>query len=302
MQHPPDSSSASSRPRYLAEVTLVMVHIRDTTASGRLSIRNGEQFGIAHLYFKQALLVHVTGDKRDGEIVLQDLLSWSKGNIRFDAASTVEYEDVTWQQAQIFARWLSFLEMRALLQGIPRSRLNGFVHSLTGSLPGQPLALPRAVKHYEEYSETAGVRQWQRISGGVNQVVERAISKEQLQHASHSAVRHMNTFMQQTSQVTQRFVKGLQEKTQYTAQATQPTVKHATDHVEEGKQQTLPKELDQNLIQSAHITVQSIEQNVAHTVSQTVARIATAKPQVRSVRPVRPVSTPFPATGDLGDE
>ena len=107
MQHSPDSSSASSRPGYLAEVTLVMVRIRDTAASGRLSIRNGEQFGIAHLYFKQALLVHVTGDKRDGEIVLQDLLSWSKGNVRFDLASTVEYEDVTWQQAQIFARWLS---------------------------------------------------------------------------------------------------------------------------------------------------------------------------------------------------
>jgi len=212
MQHSPDSSSASSRPGYLAEVTLAMVRIRDTTASGRLSIRNGEQFGIAHLYFKQALLVHVAGDKRDGEIVLQDLLSWSKGNIRFDAAISVDYEDVTWQQAQIFARWLSFLEMRALLQGIPRSRLNGLMHSLTGSLPGQPLALPQEVKHYEEYSETAGIRQRQRIGGRVNQVVERAISKEQLQHVSHSAVRHMNTFVQQTGQVTQRFVKVLQEK------------------------------------------------------------------------------------------
>src|SRR5579872_5880922 len=164
MQHSPESSSALSRPGYLAEVTLAMVHIRDTAASGRLSIRNGEQFGIAHLYFKQALLVHVTGDKRDGEIVLQDLLSWSKGNIRFDAAITVDYEDITWQQAHIFARWLSFLEMRALVQGVPQSRLNGLMHSLTASLPGQPLTLPQEVKQHEEYSETTGVRQRQRIN------------------------------------------------------------------------------------------------------------------------------------------
>ena len=89
-----------------------------------------------------------------------DLLSWSKGNIRSDAASTVEYADVSLQQAQIFARWLSFLEIAC------HPPLKWFVHSLTGSLPGQPLALPQEVKHYEEYSETEGVRQWQRIAKG----------------------------------------------------------------------------------------------------------------------------------------
>ena len=264
MQHSSDSSLASSRPGYLAEVTLAMIHIRNSAASGRLSIRNGEQFGIAHLYFKQALLVHVTGDKRDGEIVLQDLLSWSKGNIRFDAAITVEYADVTWQQAQIFARWLSFLEMRALLHGISQSRLNGLMYSLTSSLPGQPLALPEEVKHYEVYSETANVRQWQRISEGVNQVVDRAIPKEQLQHASHSALQHMNTFMHHTSQMTQRFVKALQEKTLQTAQITQLTVNRATDQVEESIQQTQAKEPNQRLIQLASNTVQSVEQNISY--------------------------------------
>ena len=299
MQHSPDSSSASSRPGYLAEVTLAMIHIRNSAASGRLSIRNGEQFGIAHLYFKQAHLVHVTGDKRDGEIVLQDLLSWSKGNIRFDAAITIEYEDVTWQQAQIFARWLSFLEMRALLLGIPQSRLNGLVHSLTASLPGQPLALPQEVTNYEVYSETAGVRQWQRISEGVNQVVDRAISKEQLQHVSHSAVQHINTFMHQTSQVTQRFVKVLQEKTLHTAQTTQPTINRAKDHVDESIQHTQTKEPTQRLIQSAPNTVQSIDQNISYIDAHTANPIATAKPRVRSVRPV---PTPFSATSELDDE
>ncbi len=299
MQHSSDSSSVSSRPGYLAEVTLAMIHIRNSADSGRLSIRNGEQFGIAHLYFKQALLVHVTGDKRDGEVVLQDLLTWSKGNIRFDAAITAQYEDVTWQQAQIFARWLSFLEMRALVLGIPPSRLNGLMHSLTASLPGQPLALPQEVKNYEVYSEAAGFRQWQRISDGVNQVVDRAISKEQLQHVSHSAVQHINTFMHQTSQVTQHFVKVLQEKTLHSAPTTQSSVNPEIDHAEDGIQHAQAHEPGRRLIQSTPNTVQSIEQNSSHTDSQTVDLVATAKSRVRSIRPV---PSPFSTTSGLSDE
>src|SRR5438552_12037364 len=109
MQHSSGFSPVFSRPGYLAEVTLALMSLRDSNASGRLSIRNVEQFGLAHLYFRHARLVHVTGDKRDGEVVLNDLLSWSKGCVRFDTAITVKYEDVTWQQAQVFARWLAFL-------------------------------------------------------------------------------------------------------------------------------------------------------------------------------------------------
>ena len=219
MQQFPDASQAFSRSGYLAEVTLALLYIRDTNASGRLSIRNGEQFGIAHLYFKQARLVHATGDKRDGGIILRDLLSWTKGAIRFDTAATIDYEDVTWQQAQIFARWLSFLELRAALYGIPQSRLNGLMHSLTTSLPGKPLTMPSEVVNYEEYHDAAGTRQWQRLSEGVNQVIDRTVPKEQreqIQQVSQSAMHHMSTLLQQTGEATQslarRVVQVFQEK------------------------------------------------------------------------------------------
>ena len=162
MEPIPGLHPSASHPGYLAEVTLALLQIRDTRTSGRLSIRNGERFGLAHLYFKEACLIHVTGDKMDGEIILNDLLTWSKGTIRFDPALMVSYESVTWQQAQIFARWLAFLEMRAIMQGIPRIRLDGFVRDLTGHLPGEPIAFPQQIANYEEHDEEALGRQWQR--------------------------------------------------------------------------------------------------------------------------------------------
>src|SRR5579863_929886 len=102
----PLPSSQGTRPGYFAEVTLVLIDIRDRGTSGRLSIRNSEKFGLAHLYFREARLVHVAGDKHGGEAVLQDLLSWSKGNCRFDGRALIEYDDVTWQQAQLFEKWV----------------------------------------------------------------------------------------------------------------------------------------------------------------------------------------------------
>ena len=67
MERTSDLRMHSSRPGFLAEVTLALLIIRDGRASGRLSLRNAEQFGIAHLYFDEARLIHVTGDKRDAE-------------------------------------------------------------------------------------------------------------------------------------------------------------------------------------------------------------------------------------------
>ncbi|GAC1565563.1 MAG: hypothetical protein NVS3B14_03680 [Ktedonobacteraceae bacterium] len=141
----------SSRPGYLAEVTLALLHIRDTRASGRLSLCNGTQFGIAHLYFNAARLIHVAGDKRDGECILNDLLNGTRGNVRFDSGLLVSFESLTWQQALIFGRWLAFLEMRGIMQGIAPARLDGLARSLMAQLPGEPIALPDEVEHHEEY-------------------------------------------------------------------------------------------------------------------------------------------------------
>ncbi len=193
----PRLRSHSSRSGYLAEVTLALISIWHNRASGRLSIRNGERFGLAHLYFHEARLIHITGDKREGEAVLNDLLTWIKGSIRFDAAITVNYESLNWQQAEIFTRWLTFLEMRGVMHDIPRTQLDGLTRNLTAQLPKQPIALPKVVERNNDYEEDLLVRQWQRLGEGVDrvnqllgrteQVIKHTFNAEQRQQLIQSA-------------------------------------------------------------------------------------------------------------------
>jgi hypothetical protein len=275
MQRSHSTSSSFSRPGYLAEVTIALIRIRNTGASGRLSLRNGEGFGLAHLYFNHSRLVHVAGDRRDGAAVLEDLLTWSKGSIRFDAAFMVDHEDLTWQQAQVFTRWLSFLEMRAMLQGIPQQYLQGLTHSLTLSLPAQPVALPQEVKDYEEYNDNAGKRQRQ---------------------VTLSVAQHVQALAQQTSQTTralaQRAMKAFQEKLQRAAGMLENTDRL---HTEEALQHTLDIEsLQTEVNQSMPNNVQTMEQAGAPDVDQRPS----PRPLPRSVRPARAVPASTIGTAD----
>ena len=188
--------------REWSAVTLALLHIRDTRATGRISIRNAERFGLAHLYFNAARLIHITGDKRAGEVILNDLLTWSRGSVRFDAALLVNYETVTWQQAQIFARWLAFLEMRGAMHGIPRARLDGFVQSFTANLPRQPIALPEEIEYYDEHEEVALARQWQRLNEGIQHLIERTVAEEQRQQLKQVSWRVNGVLLQR---VTKRY-------------------------------------------------------------------------------------------------
>lgn len=228
-------SSQGARPGYFAEVTLALIDIRNTCASGRLSIRNSEKFGLAHLYFHEARLVHVAGDKHGGgEAVLQELLTWSKGSARFDATALVEYNDMTWQQAQVFERWVSFLEMRGRLLGIPEQQLQRLAHSLTIALPGEPVALPEQIEYHEDYSEAAAARQWQRFG---------------------SSVRHM------TQELAQRVAKTAHDRTQQAVDMAQRAVKQVVVGTEDNSRpaNSFNGEREQHIIQSAQKTVHTNE-------------------------------------------
>ena len=216
MEQTSDLHMHSSRPGFLAEVTLALLLVRDRSASGRLSLRNAEKFGVAHLYFDEARLIHVTGDKRDAEGVLSELLNWTKGSVRFDSGMLVTFKSVTWQQASIFGRWLAFLEMRGIMQGIAQERLEGLARSLMLHLPGEPIALPDEVEHHEEYEAEARARQWQRINEGVRQRAQRAeellnqtFNPERRQHLIQSMQESVESVKQSVSQkVEQVFAQG----------------------------------------------------------------------------------------------
>jgi hypothetical protein len=234
---------------------------------------NGERFGLAHLYFKQARLIHVTGDKCDGEVILNDLLTWTKGSVRFDAAMTVDYETITWQQAQIFTRWLAFLEMRGIMQGIPRARLNGLVQSLTANLPGQPIALPEEVEHYEENEEMALLRQWQRLNEGVHHLIDRSITEEQRQQLRQVSQR-MNSVMQQAGDITQELAKraarATQEGMRQVAEVAQKAARQSARRAEEVIRQAFDQDRRQQFMQSMQDTVETVKLTVSESVSQTV--------------------------------
>ncbi len=172
MEHFTEIHGYSTPAGYLGQATRALLFILDTRATGRLSLRNSERFGILHLYFQAARLIHVAGNKQSAECLLQDLLTWTKGDIRFDVELVVPYETLTWQQAQIFGRWLAFLEMRGLMQGIERGHLQGLAQHLTAYLPGEPIELPEEVENYEEYNEAARARQWQRLNEGTQQLIQ----------------------------------------------------------------------------------------------------------------------------------
>lgn len=262
MVHTSELYPQMSRPGFLAEVTLALLHIRDTSASGRLSVRHAERFGLVHLYFNKARLIHITGDKCDGEVMLNDLLTWTKGSVRFDPAVELYYETLTWQQAQVFTRWLAFLEMRGSMHGIPRNRLDGFGYSMSAHLPREPVALPEEVEQHDGHEE-AHIHHWQHLNEGIHHLVERALTeeqREQLRQVSH----RMNGFMHQASDVTQdlakRAAKATQEGLLQAAEVAQETARHSVRRTEEVVRQALNQEHRQKLLESTQHTVDSIRQ------------------------------------------
>jgi hypothetical protein len=294
MDRTSDLRMHSSRPGYLAEVTLALLFIRDTRASGRLSLRNGEHFGIAHLYFNEARLIHVTGDKRDAECTLNDVSNWTKGSVRFDAGLLVTFENLTWQQAHIFGRWLAFLELRGIMQGIAHTRLDGLTRSLIAQLPGEPIALPDEVEYYEEYEAEARARQWQRINEGARQLVARTLSEEQREQLKQVTLGVHHAVLQAgevTQDLARRASKAAQESLQRSVESvveiTQEVARQGTQRAEELMHQTLNLEKRQQIIQSMQETVESVKQSVGQKVEQAISQATSPLPpelQARSIR------------------
>ncbi len=218
MKGPSDSLFSVPRIDYYENVILSLIQIRDQNSSGRLSIRNVERFGLAHLYFQRSRLTHVAGDKRHAEEVLQELLTWSKGQVRFDTAVVVDHETLTWQQTDLFAHWLALLEMRGATYSITHAQVTGLARQLTQALPQKPITLPERIAHYEEHEIVTQEQQLQRFSESVSLLVERTLpaeQREQLLHLSTVAVQRAGRIVRRAShaaqELTTRLAKNLHE-------------------------------------------------------------------------------------------
>lgn len=131
--------SMASTKDYILEAIVTLIHIRDRRCTGRLAIRGYNRQGVVHFYFQEARLIHIVGNRRDLEALLNDLLGWSRAMVRFDSGVFAPFEDISWQQAELFTRWLGLLEMHGESYGVPLTILDGLTKSLSAHLPLRPL-------------------------------------------------------------------------------------------------------------------------------------------------------------------
>lgn len=71
----------------LSALAKVVAASRGRGLVARLVVRNGERFGLLHLYFEQGRLVHVEGHLGDPMRSLGDLSTWRQGSVRQDTAA-----------------------------------------------------------------------------------------------------------------------------------------------------------------------------------------------------------------------
>lgn len=125
----------------LWDLTLIILMIRRSRSIGRLTLRNSDRIGVAHLYFQGGKLVHVVGSCGDVEVTLQDLRGWTHAMVRFERGSSVTNTLLTKEQTQSFEELLEHYQTMGLTAPpeVPRV-VEGDVISKT---PGEPLLTPQ---------------------------------------------------------------------------------------------------------------------------------------------------------------
>lgn len=125
----------------LWDLTRIVTTIRRSRAFGRLTLRNSERVGVAHLYFHGGKLVHVVGSSGDAEATLRDLKGWTRAVIRFERGATSTNAAINDELEHIFDALLLHLQQIGLVASITAPRVvEGDVVSKT---PGEQLLTPQ---------------------------------------------------------------------------------------------------------------------------------------------------------------
>ncbi|HEY1352354.1 MAG TPA: DUF4388 domain-containing protein [Ktedonobacteraceae bacterium] len=125
----------------LWDLTRIVTTIRRSHAFGRLTLRNSNRPGVAHLYFHGGRLAHVVSSSGDIEATLQDMLGWTHAVLRFERGATATGTTISSEQEQIFERLLLHFQEMGLTARLTTQRVvEGDVVSKT---PGQQLLAPQ---------------------------------------------------------------------------------------------------------------------------------------------------------------
>lgn len=137
----------------LWDLTGIIITIRRSRAFGRLTLRNSDRVGVAHLYFHDGKLVHIVGSSGDAEATLQDLRNWTHAFLRFERGANTATVTITDEQEQGFDALLTHFQTLGLIAppAMPRV-VEGDVVSKT---PGEQLLTPQ---------------EWNTLSEGIRRV------------------------------------------------------------------------------------------------------------------------------------
>jgi hypothetical protein len=98
----PANPSRSSWQGSLRDLANIVHTIRRSRAFGRLTIRNSDRPGVAHLYFRSGKLVHMVSNCGDVNATFNELQSWTRATVRFERGALTNSETITSEQEQLF--------------------------------------------------------------------------------------------------------------------------------------------------------------------------------------------------------
>lgn len=133
--------SRSSWQGSLRDLANIVNTIRRSRAFGRLTIRNIDRLGVAHLYFRSGKLVHMISNLGDANATLSDLKGWTRATIRFERSVHITSGTITEDQEQTFDSLLLQLQLKGIVNTPRTPRV------VEGRLIASPQAAPLVSPH-----------------------------------------------------------------------------------------------------------------------------------------------------------
>jgi hypothetical protein len=135
------SNSFHSWQGSLQDLASIISNIRRSRAFGRLTLRNTDRLGVAHLYFHGGRLVHIVGSSGNAESTLQNLQYWSHATVRFERGTALTDTTITSEQERGFDELLVRFQKLGLVTAPSPSRV--VEGGVVGKNSGERLLTPQ---------------------------------------------------------------------------------------------------------------------------------------------------------------
>ena len=99
----------------LSDLANIIQNIKRSKAFGRLSLRNLEHIGIAHLNYRAGKLIQVVGNRGDARAILLDLKNWKNASVRFERSKFIVEVSLNGDHEELLDDVLAYLYRQGLI-------------------------------------------------------------------------------------------------------------------------------------------------------------------------------------------